>query len=241
MSHRFYITPQGLDNKNKTAILSGAEFDHASKVLRLKQGEAIELFDGKGIVYEAEIIGGELKTFVLEIKKTHKKHRDYSLGVFVGAPKGRKADAIVNMLTQAGATVIGFYQSRYTEAKIGKEKADRLEKIAIEACKQSKRSWLPTIETAMDFDGLSKLVKKADKTVIFYENADEYLPLEEFNADHLTIVIGPEGGFSSEEIGALKKEKAITSLLSDGILRVETAALAATQVARYAQLPGYRN
>ena len=236
MTHRFYISPKELNLNDETAVISGAEYDHASKALRLGVGDEIELFDGRGNIFDAKIASAEKKMYHVDIKEKFKEDLDYSLAVYIGLPKGRKMDVIVNMLTQAGATLIGTYKSKYTEAKGGAEKAQRLNKIAVEACKQSKRSWLPKISPGLEFDDMLREIKGAKKTVVFYENADSYIEREQFKSDELALIIGPEGGFAQEEIESLKGGNVIISRLSDAILRVETAALAATQLGRYAQL-----
>ncbi len=236
MAHRFYITPKELNLKNETAVISGAEYDHASKALRLGVGDEIELFDGRGNIFDAKIESAEKKMYHVNIKEKFNEDLDYSLAVYIGLPKGRKMDVIVNMLTQAGATLIGAYKSKYTEAKGGAEKAQRLNKIAVEACKQSKRSWLPKISPGLEFGDMLGEIKETKKTVVFYENADAYIEPAQFKSHDLALIIGPEGGFAQEEIESLKGSNVIISRLSDAILRVETAALAAAQLGRYAQL-----
>lgn len=237
MSHFFYITPKNINLKTNTALLDGEEWVHASKVLRLKVSHAIDFFDGQGNIYSARIIGsGTPKSFDLKITEIKKQPIDYSLAIYVGMPKGRKIDLIVNALTQIGATTIGTFISRHTIAKAAHEKEERLRKIAIEACKQSSRAWVPKIRNGISFKDLLRAIDAVDETIVFYEDASLYQAINSFKMKNTAIVIGPEGGFSEREIELLTEKGAILSRLSDGILRVETAAIAAAHLARYSQL-----
>ncbi len=238
MAYRLFIPPNEIELQQKTAILSGADFHHASKVLRLREGEKIEVFDGAGRIYDAIIAEEKEKQFLLEIKKAVFQELNYSLSVFVGFPKGTKFDFISKALTEVGVTTIGGFTSKYSQVKpVLEKKKKRLRKIAIEACKQSGRVWVPEI---VMFEGVDSLVEKIKELpgnkILFYEKAVEYLSLSSIGSKELSIVIGPEGGFAKEEVIKMKESSFQMGRLSDGILRMETAAVAAAQIAHYAQL-----
>ncbi len=230
---RFYLIPENINFEGNRAVLADEEWQHAAKTLRFKVGDNLEFFDGQGGLYQAVIEGQKGKSFLLKIINKEQKSLDYQLKVYIGLPKAKKMDFIVKALTQVGATTIGSFISSYTIAKDKKEKIERLQKIAIESCKQSGRLFLPSIISAISFNDLLGEVKTSDSSVVFYEKANHYLPASFYKNKNITLIIGPEGGFSEEEIGDLEKIGARISCLNDGILRVETAAIAATQIARY--------
>lgn len=236
MAHWFYIPADKINSKEKMALLADHEWRHAAKVLRLKVGDGLEFFDGQGNVYQSIISASDSKSFSLNITEATFYKRDYSLYVFFGIPKGQKIDLIIKALTEVGATEIGVFTSKYSVAKAKSlQKIERLRKIIIEACKQSQRARLPKLEF-ISFNELAERVGKAKKAVIFYEKAPNYLPFSSLKSKELAIAIGPEGGFAHDEVDKLKAKGAVVSRLSDAILRVETAAIAATSLARYAQL-----
>lgn len=217
--------------------MAGEEWKHAAKVLRFKLGDELEFFDGQGNVYWAIIIAINAKSFSLNITKTTFYTKDYGLSVFVGFTKGSKIDLIVKALTEAGATSIGMFASKYSEVRAkSPQKIERLRKISIEACKQSQRAWLPELEMNLSFNDMLARVQEAKNSVVFYEQASDYLSVSSFKFKELAIIVGPEGGFAEDEVDKLKAKGAAVSSLSDAVLRVETAAIAATCLARYAQL-----
>jgi 16S rRNA (uracil1498-N3)-methyltransferase len=124
------------------------------------------------------------------------------------------------------------------------KKLDRLNRIALEASKQSKRSIVPQVKEVIDFkDALNKL-KEMDLVLVPYENAEDFgikslvRQLNTENADlnnisNVGILIGPEGGFEEEEIHTLKDQGAYIVTLGNRILRTETAGFTATALIQY--------
>ena len=237
MADLFYIPPENINVKEKTAILAGDEWLHAAKVMRLKTGDAIRFFDGTGRVYNGSISSGKSKTFTVQIKKIEERALNYRLAVFIGLSKGAKIDFITRALTEAGATSItGFFAQHSDIKKIAAGKDQRLRKIAIEACKQSERAFIPQIKMPVSFSEIVEMVSDFETRIVFYEKAQELLPPSTFKSKDITLIIGPKGGFSEEEIKQLGLKGILVSSLNDAVLKVETAAIAAVSIVRYAQL-----
>ena len=124
------------------------------------------------------------------------------------------------------------------------KKLDRLNRIALEASKQSKRSIVPQVKEVIDFNEALKELKEMDLVIIPYENAEDFgikslvnhLNKENIELDSIKdvgILIGPEGGFEEDEINILKEQGAYIVTLGNRILRTETAGFTATALIQY--------
>jgi 16S rRNA (uracil1498-N3)-methyltransferase len=117
-------------------------------------------------------------------------------------------------------------------------KVDRWNRIALEACKQSKRSLVPIINTPIDFKELIDELHKVDLIVVPYENEEGYgikKMVRNLNREikNIAVIIGPEGGFEEEEIENLKNIGANIVTLGPRILRTETAGFVCTSILLY--------
>ena len=124
------------------------------------------------------------------------------------------------------------------------KKLDRLNRIALEASKQSKRSIVPQVKEVIDFDEAMGQLKEMDLVIIPYENAEDFgiksliKCLKNENKDinnikNVGVLIGPEGGFEEDEINSLKEEGFYIVTLGNRILRTETAGFTATALIQY--------
>jgi len=124
------------------------------------------------------------------------------------------------------------------------KKLDRLNRIALEASKQSKRSIVPCVKEVIDFNEALKELKEMDLVIIPYENAEDFgikslvnhFKKENINLDNIKdvgILIGPEGGFEEDEINILKEQGSYIVTLGNRILRTETAGFTATALIQY--------
>jgi len=236
MSELFYLPPEKIELQEKTAVLTGGEWQHAAKVMRLKTGDEISFFDGNGHLYSGVISSQQNKAFTIQINTIEEKTRAWQLSVFVGLSGGSKMDFIVRALTEAGATAITGFFAQYSDIKrIAAGKEERLRKIAIEACKQSERAFLPRIEMPLSFNRILESLAEFETKVVFYERAKNFLLASAFKSKNIALVIGPKGGFSEEEIKQLQAKGVLVSSLNDAVLKVETAAITAAGLIRYFQ------
>ena len=124
------------------------------------------------------------------------------------------------------------------------KKLDRLNRIALEASKQSKRSIVPEVKEVIEFNEALKKLKEMDLVIIPYENAEDFgikslvnhFKKENINLDNIKdvgILIGPEGGFEEDEINILKEQGSYIVTLGNRILRTETAGFTATALVQY--------
>ena len=223
--HRFYAP-----DIEETHTLPEVESGHCVRVLRLKEGDAIEVVDGKGNCHECHITLAHHKRCAVEIDATHHSLPHWGSRIVVAIAPTKNLDRMewmVEKCTEMGVDRIVPLRCRYSERK--ELKRERLNKIAVSAMKQSLKCTLPLIDEmtpiaeviGMPFDG-RKYIAYCDPSVPRRLFAKEYDP--DSNA---LIMIGPEGDFSPEEINAALEAGFLPISLGDSRLRTETAAVVA--------------
>lgn len=233
----FYIAREQI-NEN-TAIITGEEAQHISRVLRMKKGDEVTLCDGEGSFYEAVLSDFSDKTVTADILSSRRAETEpeVKLTIFQGVPKNPKLETIVQKATEIGVVRIVPMDTVRAVAKLDKaSKVDRLRKIAREAAKQSKRGIVPEVTDCMSFKDAVKMAAEADLAIIPYEEETEVSLKKALTGKApvtVSVMIGPEGGFDKEEV-RLAKDAGITSVtLGKRILRTETAPLAVSAAVLY--------
>jgi 16S rRNA (uracil1498-N3)-methyltransferase len=145
-------------------------------------------------------------------------------------------DWAVQKCVELGVSRVIPFESKFCTVKDKGNKLDRLRRIAISACKQSGLAYLPDIGNTIHFEQLLQNVANVPQTILAYEgatqNAKEVLSKLDPNKD-VAIIIGSEGGFSPDEVEALKNVGAKVISLGKTILRVETACVALLSAIMY--------
>ena len=241
---RFFIDPESITGS--TAVLTGPEARHISTVLRLSTGTTIILFDGSGSYYEAmltRISTSRVETKVVAITPHIETGEDFhpALHLGIGLVKGKKMDLIIQKITELGVAGLHPFRSRYcaTQEKT-KDRLSRWQKIAIEACKQCNRPKPLDINPTQDIkELLSKDAEKVhDLKLIFWENKEGQKSLREIfdplkKIQSVMTLIGPEGGFSADEVKLAIDAGYEPVTMGSRILRVETAAITAVSILQH--------
>ena len=224
--------------------LADDDFRYIKNVLRLKPGESITLFGFEGHEYHARIEEIAARAVSARIDGVERiPEPDIRIVLAQSLPKGDKMDLITQKATELGVSVIiPFHSSRsipkLVEGK-AKERVRRWRKIALEACRQSGRADIPEISEIVSFEEM--LLKAGDKglKLIFWEaesglGIKQVLRAPENEAQkHYLIVVGPEGGFSAEEVQKATAAGMISVSLGRQVLKVETASLAILSIIQY--------
>ena len=237
---RFFFVP----TKRKDALVSlnSEESHHISKVLRLDIGEEVELLDGKGSLFKAVIIsvGKQVTLNILE-QIAAPLAENTPLWVCQGDLKGKKMDLVVQKCTELGVRrLLSFTSSRSqgrTPEKRINRKYERWQKLVESACKQSKRLELMEFEERSFSDLLrSSLFIDADLKLICWEEEHDNV-LSDINwqkpCEKVCLMLGPEGGFSMEEVELARGSGWKSISLGKQILRAETATLAAVSIVQH--------
>ncbi len=142
---------------------------------------------------------------------------------------------ILQKTTELDVDEIVLWQAKRSTSKISefKRKEERLNKIIVEACEQSRRNDIPKLSF---INNVEEFEFTNSKTIVLYENEDETTIREAISAcgsENINIVIGPEGGITNEELQMFIEKGSIVATLGKNILRTETAAIAAISVLVY--------
>ncbi|WP_285060386.1 16S rRNA (uracil(1498)-N(3))-methyltransferase [Pedobacter ginsengisoli] len=224
--HVFY-TP---DISSDDYVLNEEESRHCIKVLRLGIGARVSLIDGRGGLYEAEIIAETKRNVQLRIIRITKEYhrRPHSLHIAVAPTKNiDRIEWFLEKATEIGIEEITPLICDRSERKTVKE--DRLNKIITAAVKQSLQAYHPVLNPQIDFEDFLKLENDSLKMIAHCLEDEPRQTISQIALpkQKYTILIGPEGDFSPREIemSLNKGYKPVT--LGDTRLRTETAALAA--------------
>lgn len=229
-------------------------------VLRMREGDGVTVFNGAGAEYETVIRRFADKSVELEIvQRRDIPVAGHYLTLCQAIPKAEKMDGIIRHATELGANrIIPFLSARSIPRwkaspgeKAGLHKLERWRKIAVEACRQSGRSDVPEITDILSFadmlaffpgEGL-KLIPWEEETslsirdVFRKERSADSRSTASLRHDMdfktIALAIGPEGGFSVDEIQQARRHGFLSVSLGRRVLRVETASLAALAVVQY--------
>lgn len=207
------------------------ESKHIVRVLRKKEGDPIFITDGKGILFHCQITSANDKRCIVSIHRQEKKDpsKEYYLHVAIAPTKNMgRLEWFLEKATEIGIDEITPIICQNSERKV--LKLERLEKIVLSAVKQSLKYHLPKINKPISFDHFLQ-EKKPGKVCIAHCEIGEKKFLKSIVSpkERVTILIGPEGDFSTHEIEKSLKSNCIPITLGRTRLRTETAALVAVQ------------
>ena len=238
----FYIDPSAATKQLVT--IEGAETHHIKNVLRLKPGDQLKLFDGTGNEYLAVISSIDVDKVEVEIQ--HKLQSDLSAAARVMVAqaflKEKKMDDLVRRLSELGiAGWIPFFSQRSIARPDKKRltgRVQRWKRIATEALKQCRRKNMLEISDVLTFDEVLELSKPCDLKIVFWENEATLLKRDigtqtGISLKSIMVMLGPEGGFTEQEIEMARQNGFVTAGLGPRILRAETATLAASTLIQY--------
>lgn len=241
--HRFFVPPDKIADKR--AYLEKDEARHIEKVLRLKSGDRITLFDGTGAEYDAVLIGRQNQVLEAEIVQVHNQEESMStkLSLLQGMAKGDKMDTIIQKAVEIGVSSIYPVICERTVVRLSGDRAQskviRWQQIAREACKQCRRNTIPEVKKITAYPELFQYTQ-GNPLIMLYENENETGlkrllrdKEKEFCGKEIFILVGPEGGFAAHEVQQAYDHQAFMASLGPRILRTETAGLVAASIVLY--------
>ncbi len=229
---RFYCD----DLSGDRITLSDDQAAHARKSLRLSVGETVELYDGRGGSAACEIV--ELsRQMVVDVRE-----REYVepllpvLDLAVAIPKGPRADALVDAVSQLGVDRLIPLITEYSVVEPGANKLTRYERIAAESAKQCRRAYLMTIdpltklEAFFESDAYDRVILSDLQGLQTEELLDGSSMIHE--ARRVLLLVGPEGGWSARERERAAEAGWVSWRFGPNVLRVENAAAAGVAILR---------
>jgi 16S rRNA (uracil1498-N3)-methyltransferase len=227
-------------NFSQISALTDDEAFHAAKVLRLREGEMVQVTDGKGSWFEAKVRQTTPKRCDLQIvQQTSYEPRPYSIEIALAPTKNMdRIEWFVEKATEIGIDKIAFFYTKHSERR--NMKLERLHKIAVSAMKQSLQAYLPEIVEVGDFGKYISTITADQKWIAHLPASHAPAPL--FKGIHpqqnYVVLIGPEGDFTEVEIQLTQQNGFQMVTLGNTRLRTETAALVACHTLHLANFTG---
>ena len=237
--HRFYSN--SFTEHSASIDLDSLQSIHLSKVLRLAEGDNVEVFNGRGLVGQFEIRGiarNQTKLFLTSNPMQEAEDSNKTSSI-IPVLKKDNLHFMVQKLIEIGVNKIFIYRPDYIDQSIAKKNISKiiskLEDVVVGACKQSGRNFLPQIlfvknlkEIITDKDNFA-----IDSFIAFDFTGSNNLDNDDIKSDaSIGLITGPESGFSEEERSLLIDKNVSIKLLGNHTLRAETAAVVGLTLAR---------
>lgn len=232
---RFFIRKDQIEifDDKKIINILGEDAHHISRSLRMAQGEKITVCDMQKTVYECELreFENDRVRAVVVSESVSDTEPPCHVTLYQAIPKSDKLETIIQKSIECGVSEIVPFSSERCIAKIDKKdapkKAERHNKIAESAAKQSGRGIIPAVKEAISFKEAIAQAVKSDLCIFCYEGDGtrslKQILNENKSASNISVIIGAEGGFSQNEVEFAKANGANLAGLGKRILRCETA------------------
>jgi 16S rRNA (uracil1498-N3)-methyltransferase len=233
---RFYAPKIAFTLDGKTVALGADEARHAHDVLRLDAGDEIFVFDGEGHEYRckiAELTSHSAMLIVLEQTQPASPESPLDLTLAVALLKGEKFDLVVQKATELGVTRLAPLITARADVRIrepgdARKKADRWARIAFESAKQCGRAQLMLVDPPTNLDEFFRSITDVQLTLTYTaRDGDPHADLAKMDVKYTRIaaMIGPEGGWTDDELKQASAHACKIVTLGGRILRAETAAI----------------
>jgi 16S rRNA (uracil1498-N3)-methyltransferase len=240
MVQRFFVEKENITDGK--IVISGEDAKHLKQVLRAKIGDEIEICDGKGLIYACRIsaVTPRVECIIGDIREAQDEP-SVEITLYQGLPKADKFELIVQKGTELGINRFVPLITTNTVVKWKEEKSaariSRWQRIAYEAAKQSKREVIPKVCEPVGYGDMLFHFKNHD-LVLFLWEGERVRSLQSVlrtkgALKKVAIVIGPEGGFTSQEVEEAVEAGGQTVTLGPRILRTETAGLIVAGIILY--------
>jgi 16S rRNA (uracil1498-N3)-methyltransferase len=222
MRHRIFV-----ESIEPETIVTGDEFHHSVRVVRVRAGEEVELFDRSGKAARGVVRSLERDRAVITAgEQLPSRESSLAMHLAMAVIQLEKFELVLQKATELGVRSIVPLVTDRVELRPERyaNKRERWEKIIFEAVKQSGRAFVPRLDEAQDFaDVLAR-----DGAKVLFDADAEASPVE--RVDELTVLIGPEGGWTDDELRSARDAGCLFQRLGPRRLRAETAAIAGVAV-----------
>lgn len=233
---RYFYVPDAAS----TNELPAEEAAHASRVLRLESGDEVFLIDGAGCFFKAQLTLVTKGRCLYDIVERLPQEKTWNGRIAVAMAPTKVIDRVewtLEKATEIGIDEFSLLNCAFSERR--NVKLERLDKIVVAAVKQSRKAWKPLLNDLQPFESFVNQPRKGAKYIAHcyaeIDKKDLYGELLQLNGDEeVTILIGPEGDFSIDEVRLAMSKGYVPVSLGQSRLRTETAALAATMIAQLA-------
>jgi 16S rRNA (uracil1498-N3)-methyltransferase len=232
-ARRFFV--DGTREVGGVVEIGGSDAHKIARVLRLREGDRLEIIDSAATAFAAAIdgMGRVVRVRLLEIAGDRRAaNAALHVEIAQAVPKGRRMEFVVEKGTELGAAAfLPFCCERSVGRQVGAERLARWRRLARSAAQQSGRRDVPEIRDPLSFDALLERFGEYDYVLFAWELAPrvslrERLLSELPGSGRVLVVVGPEGGFTHGEVESAARQGATLLSLGPRILRTDTAAIA---------------
>ena len=218
--------------KTGTMVMPEDESKHCVKVLRMAVGERFCVTNGKGSLFDAQLVEAMPKHAVIELsnERAGYDNTSYNIEIAVAPTKlNERMEWFLEKATEIGISRVRLFTSYHSERR--EANVERFRKVMIAAMKQSIKSNLPIIDEIVSFENLVKQPFDGQKFIAWIDDdvTEQLCDLYQKGQNAL-VLIGPEGDFSKEEVALAKQNGFVPVSLGEARLRTETAALVAVHI-----------
>ena len=227
----YCISVEKINIETNEIIVEGDDYRHLSKVLRKKEGDTLVITDGKLNIYECRIILNDAKKIIcrIEEKKYNLYEPEINVTLFTAPLKNiSRFEFAMEKAVELGVKKIQPVLTEHTivKNKFSKVKMERFGNIIKRATGQSQRCFLPELENVISFSEMIEITENKKNRIVMYEfSNDNEIILNDNSSDEYYLLIGPEGGFSKNEVNSLSEADWTFKSLGERKLRAETAAI----------------
>lgn len=231
---RYFYVPQA----EMHTELPQEEAVHATRVLRLHEGDMIYLMDGEGVFYKAEVTMASNKRCSYDIVERMPQERPWKGRLHLAMAPTKMMDRVEWMAekaTEVGLDELSFLECQFSERR--QIRTDRVEKIVVAATKQSRKAWKPVVNDLISFRTFIEQPRPGRKFICHcyseVERKDLFSLVQEMPVgEEVTVLVGPEGDFSIDEVRLALDNGYESVSLGNQRLRTETACLTAVVMAQ---------
>lgn len=208
-----------------TLTLDGSAYRHLFRARRLDAGERLRVVDGEGHARwgQVESVGRQSARLTLAEEAPTNEPPD-DLLLLTALPRPERAAWLVEKATEVGVSAVRFLRCQRTARPLGMAQLDRLRRVALAAVEQCHRALVPEISGEYEFSELKAVASRVENAWVLDPGAES--PLTPAPGSGV-LAVGPEGGWSEEELSTLIESGFTPARLGDRALRVETAAVVA--------------
>ncbi len=219
----------GLKERPALFDLAPEESRHLAGSRRLRVGDDITVFDGVGTTAAGQVLEMDSRQLKVRVALAGYQSVDEDLPrihLMSAVPKGDRQSTLLDMATQLGMSDYTPLLCERSTSVPGERAAARWQRIMIEACKQSRRPWIPRIHSATGLKTVTTGKRSVRQMMIVADlTGGRMSQLSALYLDEIVLLVGPEGGFSSAEIDQIHEAGTTLVALGSTVLRTETAAV----------------
>ncbi|AKU92134.1 16S rRNA (uracil(1498)-N(3))-methyltransferase [Vulgatibacter incomptus] len=235
---RLLVPPERIGDGK--ARIRGESLHYLSRVLRVRVGEPLEIFDGRGAAWSGVLASIDAEEAIVGLQGEPRRATRPAITLAQGLAKGDKLDLVVQKATELGVTRFAPLRLERCVVQLdpakGADRARRWRRIGEEAARQCGRADVPAVdEPATLRDFLDAAHQRGERIAVLWEEQDPGVrlgPWLEANAgEPLALIVGPEGGLTSAEVDLARSRGAEVLSLGTQVLRTETVGLAVLSIA----------